>query len=329
MASQNNVNRIEVSIVIPTFNRQASLLRTLDSLFNQTFSQEKFEIIVVDGSTDNTEKIIKDIIKSHQNLRYIKQLDKGASSARNLGIINSNGEIVGFTDDDCVVDPVWIEQALESLKNADFCGVQGITLPEIKIQTKNKILGYADVATYTGKEKYKTYPTCNIFYRNKSLIEISCLDEKLTYGEDDDLAFRLIKRGNEIYLNKNMIVYHEVRYLNILEYISKRLKRRESLPLFVKKHPEYRNRLFLKVFVPSHVYIIFAIGTFISYVLNLDISIPLFFTLFAFLVTRVFIDRNYIMMFVRILFFWRYFIIDFANVYYLVKGSIKHRSLLI
>ena len=71
MASQNNVNRIEVSIVIPTFNRQGSLLRTLDSLFNQTFSQEKFEIIVVDGSTDNTEKIIKDIIKSHQNLRIL------------------------------------------------------------------------------------------------------------------------------------------------------------------------------------------------------------------------------------------------------------------
>jgi len=55
MTSQNNYNRIEVSIVIPTFNRRESLLKTLDSLFNQTFPQENFEIIIVDdGSTDDT-----------------------------------------------------------------------------------------------------------------------------------------------------------------------------------------------------------------------------------------------------------------------------------
>jgi len=109
----------------------------------------------------------------------------------------------------------------------------------------------------------------------------------------------------------------------------KRIKRKETVPLFFKKHPELRERFFLKIFVPSHVYVIFAIGTFIIFLLNLDVSIPLFLTIFAFLVTRVLIDKNFKMMFVRILFFWRYSIIDFASVYYHVKGSIKYRSLLI
>ncbi|HWQ95764.1 MAG TPA: glycosyltransferase, partial [Candidatus Methylomirabilis sp.] len=257
------MNEIEVSIVIPTFNRQESLVRTLASFFNQTYPQENFEIIIVDGSTDDTEEIIKDIKKDHQNLRYIKQMDKGAASARNLGIINSKGEIVGFTDDDCIVDQCWIEQAVKSLQNAEFCGVQGIILPEVKIQMKNKILGYADVPTCTGKESYFSFPTCNIFYRKKYLIEIECFDKRLTYSEDDDLAIRLIKKGYKIHLNKNMIVHHEVRYLNIIKYIFRRLKRKETIPLFFRKHPELRDRFFLKIFVPSHVYIIFALCTFI------------------------------------------------------------------
>jgi len=331
MASQNNTNRIEVSIVIPTFNRQESLVRTLDSLFNQTCPQENFEIIIVDdGSTDDTKKLIHEIKKSHQNLCYLKQKNKGAASARNLGIFNAKGDIIGFTDDDCILSSTWVELAIESFKDIEFCGIQGITLPEKEIKIQNKIFYYSDVVTHTGKEKYDTYPTCNIFYRKKNLIQVSGFDEKMgSISEDDDLAFRLIKKGYKIHLNQNMIVYHEVRYLNIIKYAFKRLKRNESIPLFFKKHPEFRDRLFLKIFVPSHVYIIFAIGTFIIYLLNLDVSIPLFITIFAFFVTRVFIDRNYIMMFVRILFFWRYFIIDFASVYYLIKGSIKHRSLLI
>lgn len=323
------MNRIDVSIVIPTFNRQESLVRTLDSFFHQTYPRENFEIIVVDGGNDDTEKIIRDIEKSHPNLRYIKQYDRGASSARNLGINNSRGEIVGFTDDDCVVDPGWIEHAVRSLQNLEFCGVQGIILPEKKIHLKNKIFGYADVPTCTGKENYFSFPTCNIFYRKKYLIEISGFDKELTYSEDDDLAIRLIKKGYKIHFNKNMIVYHEVRYLNIIKYVFKRLKRKETVPLFFKKHPEFRDRFFLKTFVPSHIYIIFAIGALIIYLLNLDITIPLLFTIFAFLATRVFIDQKYKMMPVRVLFFWRYFIIDFASVYYHAKGSIKYKSLLI
>lgn len=325
------LNNIEISIIIPTFNRHESLIRTLDSLFDQTFPQEKFEIIIVDdGSTDDTENSIHEIRKNHQNLVYLKQKNKGAGSARNLGILNAKGDIVGFTDDDCIVSSTWVELAIGSLKNIEFCGVQGITLPQKEIKSQNKIFFYSDVVTHTGTEKYASYPTCNVFYRKKNLMEVSGFDEKMgSWTEDDDLAFRLIKKGYKIYLNKDMVVYHEVRYLNIFKYVFNRLKRKESIPLFFKKHPELRDRFFLKLFVPSHVYIIFAIGTIIIYLLNLNFYIPLFLTIFAFLTTRVFIDRNYIMMFVRILFFWRYFILDFASLYYHLKGSIKHRSLLI
>ena len=233
---QDKSNKIRVSIIIPTLNRQKTLLQTLDSLFNQTFHEENFEIVVIDGSTDDTEKVIEGIKKTHHNLRYFKQMSKGVAAARNIGILNSKGEIIGFTDDDCIADPAWIESAVESLQNIEFCGVQGVTLPQEKIKMKNKIFDYADVAIYTGNEKYASYPTCNIFYRKKNLIEISCFDEKMgSYAEDNDLAFRLIRKGYKICLNNNMMVFHETRYINILNFIFKRAKRIETLPLFVKK----------------------------------------------------------------------------------------------
>ena len=323
-------NRIEVSIVIPTFNRQKSLLGTLDSLFNQTFPQENFEIIIVDdGSTVDISCIINEIKKIHQNIRYFKQKNRGAASARNLGISNSNGDIIGFTDDDCIVSSNWIELAVESMHDLKLCGVQGITLPQKKILKIKKIFYFADVATITGKEKHHSYGAGNIFYRKKNLIEVSGFDEKLLFAEDDDLAFNLIKKGYIIHFNRNMVVYHEVRYINFINYVFKRLKRNESIPLFYKKHPELRDRFFFNFFDPTHLYLIFGIGTIFIYFLNLNVSIPSFFTIFAFLVKRVFIDGNYIMMFIRILLFWRYFIIDSANFYYLVKGSIKHETLLI
>jgi len=331
MSPDINSNKIQVSIIIPTFNRQKSLIRMLESLFTQTIPQENFEIIIVnDGSTDDTEKIILDLIKSHPNINYIKQSNKGIASARNKGIINSNGDIIGFTDDDCIVDPSWIENAVESLKNPAFCGVQGKTLPESKIDQKKLIFHYVHAVKNTGKEKSKSYQTCNIFHRKKVLNEISGFDEKLRYGSDDDLAFRLIRKGYKIHFDENVLVYHEVRYQNLLSYISKKLIRDGDLPLYYKKNPEYRDRIFLKIFARrSHVYPVFAVGTILMYLLNLGVFIPLIFTTFAFLASRVFPDKNYRMMPIRLLLFWRYLLIDFASVYYVVKGSIKNGYLLI
>lgn len=329
----NNINqdKIQVSIIIPTFNRRKSLQRMLDSLFAQTFPQENFEIVLVnDGSTDDTERTILDLKKSHPNICYIKQLNKGIASARNNGINNSKGDIIGFTDDDCIVDPSWIQNAVESFKNNELCGVQGMTLPESPIDKKKLIFHYVHAVKNTGKEDTISYQTCNIFYRKKHLIEIDGFDEKLRYGSDDDIAFRLIRKGYKIKFDKNVLVYHEVRYQNLFDYISKKLKRDGYLPLFYKKNPEYRDRIFLKVFARrSHIYPVFAIGTIILYLLNVDITIPLIFTLFAFLASRVFFDKNYKMMPLRLLLFWRYFLIDFVSVYYVVKGSIKNRYLLI
>jgi len=59
----------------------------------------------------------------------VKSKYKGPAAARNVGIENADGEIIGFTDDDCVASPNWIENAVPFFDNETITGVQGCTLP--------------------------------------------------------------------------------------------------------------------------------------------------------------------------------------------------------
>ena len=97
-----------VSIIIPTYNRRDSLLRTLESLARQTYSAERFEVIVVDdGGVDGTESITERTFPFA--LRYLRQENQGEIIARNYGTEQSAGEILIFLDDDIEVNPTYIE----------------------------------------------------------------------------------------------------------------------------------------------------------------------------------------------------------------------------
>jgi glycosyltransferase involved in cell wall biosynthesis len=104
-----------IGVIIPTHNRKDSLLRTLDSLGQQTFPVNRFEVIVVDdGSTDDTH-----IIESQQfpfTVRYAYQKNQGATTARNYGATISQSEILVFIDDDVTISP----QTLGAF--AELCG---------------------------------------------------------------------------------------------------------------------------------------------------------------------------------------------------------------
>ncbi|MDD5540851.1 MAG: glycosyltransferase family A protein, partial [Candidatus Marinimicrobia bacterium] len=77
----------KISVIIPTYNREASLGRAIESVLNQTY--RNFELIVIDdGSTDNTSRIIR---THKKRIRYYSQLHSGVSSARNLGLEKSEG----------------------------------------------------------------------------------------------------------------------------------------------------------------------------------------------------------------------------------------------
>jgi glycosyltransferase involved in cell wall biosynthesis len=98
-----------VSVIIPTYNRAYLIERAIQSVLNQTY--HNFEIIIVDdGSTDNTEEVIKKFLKYDKRINYIKyEKNKGGSAARNTGIKAARGEYIAFQDS----DDEWFSEKLE------------------------------------------------------------------------------------------------------------------------------------------------------------------------------------------------------------------------
>lgn len=119
-----------ISVIVPVFNLEEYIVRTLDSIINQTYRD--IEIIVVDdGSTDNTGEIIEKYAKEHFDIvRVIRQKNSGVTNARLCGVKAAKGEWIGFVDGDDEIEPDMYEMLLKNAEQygADIshCGYQMI-----------------------------------------------------------------------------------------------------------------------------------------------------------------------------------------------------------
>lgn len=136
------IMKTDYSVVIPTYNGFKRLPIVLDSLFRQSISKEKFEVVVVDdGSRGLAQADINEMYNRYTGLQ-LKILrmptNKGASAARNFGIENSIGKIIFFTDDDCEVPSLWMETHLDIYdKNPKVSAIGGWYAYPLHIQRRN------------------------------------------------------------------------------------------------------------------------------------------------------------------------------------------------
>jgi glycosyltransferase involved in cell wall biosynthesis len=95
-----------VSVIIPTYNRSTRLEATVESLIDQRYPSDRFEIVLVDNaSTDDTQQVIARLMARYPAIRRMREARRGAHFARNAGATVSLGEILYFTDDDMIADP--------------------------------------------------------------------------------------------------------------------------------------------------------------------------------------------------------------------------------
>lgn len=115
-----------ISVVIPTYNRGFIIENSIRSVLNQTY--KNIEVIIVDdGSTDNTEEVIKSI--NDKKIRYFKlKVNRGACYARNYGVSKAKGKYIAFQDSDDIFLPGKLEkQYVNLIKNnsdLDFCRIR-------------------------------------------------------------------------------------------------------------------------------------------------------------------------------------------------------------
>ncbi|MEW6606869.1 MAG: glycosyltransferase [bacterium] len=125
---------MEVSVIIPTYNKKERLRLALTSFINQSYPRKEFEVVLIDdGSTDGTEDMVSSLILPYK-INYLRQQNQGRSVARNLGITYAKGEIIIFTDDDLILSPEFIEEHVKHHKDEDKLVVHGTiyTMPFLK-----------------------------------------------------------------------------------------------------------------------------------------------------------------------------------------------------
>jgi len=188
-----------VSVVMTVRNASETIVVCLQSILSQTF--ENFEVVLIDdSSTDNTEEIIQKIndnrLRYHRNEKWL-----GITPSRNRGIKKASGEIVFFTDGDCRVAENWIEAGLKSLSDSSCLGVEG----RIYYVSEDYKPTFSD--RVMENRRGGNYMTGNIAYKKAAIEKVGAFDERLTYLEDRDIAFRVMKHG-KICFNPDMIVYH-------------------------------------------------------------------------------------------------------------------------
>ena len=194
-----------VSIVIPTRNAAKTLRECLESLKDLNYPKSLIEIIITDGmSTDDTEKIA-----AFYNVKLIKNKKISIATGRNLGFAFSSGELIAFTDADCVVDKNWIKNSIKYFDNPLVAGLSGpIHTPEEQdyfgkaVSFLFSLACYLKISTHKEDEKevkeVDDFPTCNAIYRKKALKKVMPLDEKLLTGEDVELNYKLRQAGYKL-----------------------------------------------------------------------------------------------------------------------------------
>lgn len=129
--------QLQVSVIIPTFNRAKYLGECLEAVAAQTAEPTTFEVIIVDNnSSDNTQDACLKFIQMHPNLhiRYVCETKQGVSYARNRGVVEAFGEIVCFLDDDSPPAPEWLNLLLEPFSNPTVGCVGGPSIPDYQGQ---------------------------------------------------------------------------------------------------------------------------------------------------------------------------------------------------
>lgn len=203
-----------VSVIIPVYNNEKTIERVLLSVTAQTAISEILEVIVVDDGSDDTSAIvIQDFIKEHSGLRirYIKQENGGASSARNHGMREANGEFIALLDSDDLWMPNKIERQLKVIdQNPEivFLGtsyVLGKNKKKVPLVLYGKTVNSLFKATL--KDIYwKHFPvTPSVIFRRSAINSIGYFDETQKYGEDINYFQKFCIHFNYYYLPEYLL----------------------------------------------------------------------------------------------------------------------------
>ena len=201
----------KASVIVCSYNGGKTLDRCLTSL--RDINYPNYEVVLVDdGSKDDTQEIAA----RHPWIKNIRQENKGLSFARNVGAHESTGDVIVYTDSDCMADPDWLYYLLGTLLSGDFAGVGG---PNISPPAENWV--QACVAAAPGGPSHvlltdvvaEHIPGCNMAFHRWAFNQVGGFDpEYRMAGDAVDVCWRLQQSGGVIAFSPAAIVWHYRRF---------------------------------------------------------------------------------------------------------------------
>ena len=207
-----------VSIIIPTYKDWARLRLCLAALANQTYPVHLFEVLVVNNDPDEDRPPADFWLP--ENARVLSEKKPGSYAARNAALQAAKGEIIGFTDSDCIPDKDWIKNAVAYLRENKSCSrIAGHIAIFSKLSRATFSEKYEKVYGFQQKlyvEKYKYGATGNMFTYKNIFDTVGLFDEKLFSSGDFAWGKKAHLAGYAVHYVENVVVKHPARSLQEL-----------------------------------------------------------------------------------------------------------------
>ena len=203
-----------VSVIIPVYNDTERLAKCLTALTFQTYPENRFEVIVVDNASSDEPAVLQPTLR--QSL-FLKEPKPGSYCARNKGIEAAKGEILAFTDSDCIPQPDWIRNGVKALTAAQGCG---LAVGRVKVffkdpnrPTASEI--YESIHAFNQENKVSNFhhgATANIFTYRCVIEKVGVFKANLKSGGDVEWGKRVFAAGyRQVYVD-DACVLHPARH---------------------------------------------------------------------------------------------------------------------
>jgi GT2 family glycosyltransferase len=194
-----------VSVVVPTIGRPDQLRTCLRSL--AACEPRAAEIVVVDQSRGDE---VRALVADHAAIgaRVVACHERGVALARNAGVRAAQHEAVAMTDDDCTVAPSWVGTASRLLAERPGAMITGRVLAPSDPRSVPST-NYGTVPRdYTGQRRSGVLYTANAAFPRSYVLALGAFDERFTTAEDNDLCYRWLRAGRELWFRPELVVWH-------------------------------------------------------------------------------------------------------------------------
>ena len=203
-----------VTVIIPVYNDAERLLLCLDALEKQTYPSDRYEVVVIDNSSDEpVAPLVTDF--SHAVTTYESQ--PGSYVTRNKGLSIAKGEVTAFTDSDCIPANDWIEKGVAKLLEVPNCGLVAGRIEVFckdparptAVETYDRIRGF-EQKDFLERKHYGA--TANVFTFKKIFQDVGLFNIELKSGGDKEWGIRVYEAGyNQVYAD-DVCITHPARY---------------------------------------------------------------------------------------------------------------------